>query len=156
MHVAYIKHTGMRPGAHLCVTHRASEQALSKLSKLSKFRPSARLGSVACMLGSACLVAHSGRSGSARFGRAADWAAWARFDYSPVWHRLKDKKSQAAAQIQKLTTIQRLAMKAICGCYRMTSTATMSLETELPFPRLHLQQKILKTTIHMQTLSANN
>ena len=79
MHVAHIKCAEMCPGAHLCVTHRASEQALSKLSKLSKFRPSARLGSVACMLSSACSVAHSGRSGSARFGQAADWAAWARF-----------------------------------------------------------------------------
>ena len=79
MHVAHIKHAEMCPEAHLCVTHRASEQAPSKPSKLSKFRPSTRLGSVACMLGSACSVAHSGRSGSAQFGRAADWAAWARF-----------------------------------------------------------------------------
>ena len=86
MHVAHIKRAGMRPGAHLCVTHRASEQAPSKPSKPSKFRPSARLGSVACMLGSACSVAHSGRSGSAQFSRAADWAAWARFDYSPGHH----------------------------------------------------------------------
>ena len=81
----------------------------------------------------------------------------ARTDYgASIWHRPKDKKSQAAAQTQKLTTIQRLAMKAICGCYRTTSTAAMSLETELPSPRLRLQQKILKTATRMQTLSANN
>ena len=67
MHVVHIKHAGMRPRAHLCVTHRASEQAPSKPSKPSKFRPSAWLGSVACMLGSACSVAHSGRLGSAQF-----------------------------------------------------------------------------------------
>src|SRR5436853_5964590 len=83
MHVAHIKRVGMRPRAHLCATYQASEQAPSKPSKLSKFRPSAWLGLVACMLGLACSVAHSGRLGLARFGRAADWAAWARFDYSP-------------------------------------------------------------------------
>ena len=81
----------------------------------------------------------------------------ARTDYgASIWHRLKDKKSQAAAQIQKLTTIQHLAMKAICECYRMTSIAAMSLETELPSPKLRLQHKILKAVTCMQTLSTNN
>ena len=84
MHVAHIKRAGMRPGAHLCVTHRASEQAPSKPSKPSKFRPSAWLGSVACMLSSACSVAHSGRSGSVCATKPSGSAEHTRFDYSPV------------------------------------------------------------------------
>jgi hypothetical protein len=43
----------------------------------------------------------------------------ARMDYGAiVWHRPKDDGSTAfTAQIRKLTTIQRIAMKAITGCY---------------------------------------
>ena len=56
-----------------------------------------------------------------------------RTDYAAViWHRPKGDGSVAgSAQARKLTIIQRLAMKAILGCYRTTPTAAMKIETGL-------------------------
>ena len=75
---------------HACSTYKAcrnvswSAFVCDILSKLSKFRPSAQLGSVACMLGSACSVVHPGHSGPAQFRWAAQSAAWAQFA-PPSW-----------------------------------------------------------------------
>src|SRR5437764_5552810 len=46
-------------------------------------------------------------------------------DYAAsIWHRPTDDGSMASsAQMRKLATVQRLAMKAILGCYKTTPTA---------------------------------
>jgi ribonuclease HI len=59
-------------------------------------------------------------------------------------------------QVRKLTTIQRLAMKAIIGCFRTTPTAALEIETGLQPTWLRLQSKVLCATTRMQTLSANH
>jgi hypothetical protein len=73
-----------------------------------------------------------------------------RMDYgATVWHR--PKYMAITTQIRKLTTIQRIAMKAITGCYRTTPTAALEIETDLPPPWLRLQTKILLAITRMQT-----
>jgi hypothetical protein len=42
-----------------------------------------------------------------------------------------DGSKTSTKQIGKLTTVQRLAVKTILGCYRTTSTAAMEIETGL-------------------------
>ena len=56
-----------------------------------------------------------------------------RTDYAAlVWHRPKSDQSMATnKQNRKLTKVQRLAMKAIPGCYKTTPTTSMELETGL-------------------------
>ena len=81
-----------------------------------------------------------------------------RIDYAAiVWHRPKDDGSTAGTmQMRKITTIQRLAMKAILGCYRTTATAAMEVETGLPPPWIRLQTKALLATTRMQSLSTRH
>lgn len=43
-------------------------------------------------------------------------------------------------------------MKAILGCFRTISTVVPEFETSLPPPHLHLQSKILRSYIRLQTL----
>jgi ribonuclease HI len=81
-----------------------------------------------------------------------------RTDYAAViWHRPKDDGSTANTnQIGKLTTIQRLAMKATLGCYRTTPTAAMEIETGLQPAWIRLQTKTLLATTRMQSLSTRH
>ena len=81
-----------------------------------------------------------------------------RTDYAAlIWHRPKDDGSTAnTEQVRKLTTIQRLAMKAILGCYRTTPTAAMEIETGLQPAWIRLQTKTLLATTRMQSLSARH
>lgn len=81
----------------------------------------------------------------------------ARTDYgASIWHHPTSDGRTATTQIQKLTTIQRLAMKAITGCYKTTPTAAMEIEAELQPPRIRLQTKVLQVVTRMQCLSANH
>ena len=79
----------------------------------------------------------------------------ARTDYAAVvWHRPKDGNTMATStQACKLDKIQRLAMKAITGCYKTTATAAMEIETGLQPSWLRLQTKTLQAITRMQTLS---
>ena len=81
-----------------------------------------------------------------------------RMDYGAiVWHRPKQDGSTAStAQVQKLTTVQRLAMKAITGCYRTTPTAAMEIEAELQPLWIRLQTKVLLAITRMRSLSATH
>jgi len=55
-----------------------------------------------------------------------------RTDYAAcIWHR-PSNKARYSAQIQTLTTIQRIAMKSIARCFRTTSTAARENEMGLP------------------------
>ena len=77
-----------------------------------------------------------------------------RIDYAAIiWHRPKQDGSTAGtAQVRKLSTVQRLAMRAILGCYTTTSTAAMEIETGLQPTWIHLQTKALLATTRMQCL----
>ena len=81
-----------------------------------------------------------------------------RIDYAAIiWHRPKDDGSTASTkQVGKLTTVQRLAMKAILGCYRTTPTAAMEIETGLQPAWIRLQTKTLLATTRMQSLSTRH
>src|SRR5436190_2278230 len=49
-----------------------------------------------------------------------------------IWHRPKDgNKMATSTQASKLNKIQRLAIKAITGCYKTTAMAAMEIETGL-------------------------
>jgi hypothetical protein len=81
----------------------------------------------------------------------------ARTDYAAcIWHRPKSNRTTLATQTQGLTTIQRLAMKAITGCYKTTPTAAMEIEAELEPPALHLQARVLKSVSRMRSLSTRH
>ena len=56
-----------------------------------------------------------------------------RIDYATIiWHRPKaDGTTAHSTQAQKFTTIQRIAMKTILGCYHTTPTAAMEIESAL-------------------------
>lgn len=58
--------------------------------------------------------------------------------------------------MQKLSTVQRLAMKAILGCYKTTPTVAMEAETDLQPPWIRLQCKALLAATRMQSLSAKH
>ena len=81
-----------------------------------------------------------------------------RIDYAAVvWHRpMEDGRTASTTQIGKLTTVQRLAMKAILGCYRTTPTAAMEIETGLQPAWIRLQTKTLLATTRMQSLSTRH
>ena len=78
-----------------------------------------------------------------------------RTDYAAVvWHRPRaDGATAGTTQVRKLTTVQRIAMKAVLGCYRTTPTAAMEIEADLQPTWLWLQTKVLLSTTRMQSLS---
>ena len=78
-----------------------------------------------------------------------------RTDYAAVvWHRPRaDGATAATTQVRKLTTVQRIAMKAVLDCYRTTLTAAMEIEADLQPTWLRLQSKVLLSTARMQSLS---
>ena len=76
-----------------------------------------------------------------------------RTDYAAcIWHR-PSNKARYSAQIRTLTTIQRIAMKSISGCFRTTPTAALENETGLPPAWIRLRSKVLQAITRMQTLS---
>jgi hypothetical protein len=80
-----------------------------------------------------------------------------RTDYAAsIWHRVGDRKAQSIHQITELTKTQRLAMRAITGCFRTTPTAALEYETGLPPAGLRLERKILQSLTRMQTLPENH
>jgi hypothetical protein len=52
----------------------------------------------------------------------------------------------------RMSTVQRIAMKAILGCYRTTPTAAMEIETGLAPAWIRLQAKVLLSGTGMQSL----
>ena len=75
-----------------------------------------------------------------------------RTDYAAsIWHRPGDKRGPRTAQVGKLTSVQRLAMRAITGCYKTTPTSALEVETGLPPAELRLRGKVLRTLTRMQT-----
>jgi ribonuclease HI len=81
-----------------------------------------------------------------------------RMDYAAsIWHRpLKYGKTHAPTQLSKFASAQRIAMKAIIGCFRTTPTPALEVETALSPAHIRLQSKILRTFTRMQTLVEGN
>ena len=81
-----------------------------------------------------------------------------RIDYAAsAWHRPdKSGKTKTTAQIRTLTTIQRIAMKAITGCYRTTPTAALEIEAGLQPAWIRLQEKVLRAVTRLQSLSVKH
>src|SRR5436309_5046238 len=78
-----------------------------------------------------------------------------RMDYAAaIWHRPTDDGSaESSIQTRKTSTIQRLAMKAMLGCFRTTPTAALKIESGIQSSWLRLQTKVLLAITRMQTLS---
>src|SRR5205814_9681490 len=60
------------------------------------------------------------------------------------------------AQLGKLESAQRTAMKAILGTFRTTSMPALEIESSLCPTHLRLQTKILKSLVRMQTYPSTN
>ena len=74
-----------------------------------------------------------------------------------IWHRPEDtRNSPAISQVKRLTSVQRLAMKTITGCFKTTSTAALQHETELLPIELELRKQITKYLTRIQTLPKNH
>jgi ribonuclease HI len=70
-----------------------------------------------------------------------------------IWHRPEDtRNSPATTQASNLTSVQRLAMKTITGCFKTTSTTALQHETELLPIELELRKQITKYLTRVQTL----
>jgi hypothetical protein len=81
-----------------------------------------------------------------------------RIDYATaIWHRPDIKgKTANSSQAKSLSTIQRIAMKAITGAYRTTPTEAMEIESGLLPPWLRLQSKALTAIIRMKSLATKH
>ena len=77
-------------------------------------------------------------------------------DYAAIiWYRPKaDGTTAYSTQARKFTTIQRIAMKTILGCYRTTPTAAMEIESG-PAPAW-IRPKVLSSFTRMQALNTNH
>src|SRR5438477_13201348 len=69
---------------------------------------------------------------------------------------LADGSAAHSAQTRQLSTIQRIAMKTVLGCYRTTPTAAMELKSGLPPPWICLQTKVLCSFTRMQSLAQSH
>jgi len=78
-----------------------------------------------------------------------------RLDYAAaIWHRPKmDGSTAASVQAHKLTTVQRIGMKATLGCYRTTPTVAMEIESGIMPAHLRLQTKVLGAVVRLHSLS---
>ena len=104
-------------------------------------------------------IAKSGWGAQYKYARQLFSAVIAsRMDYGAVvWRRPKhDGSTASTTQVQKLTTIQRLAMKAITGCYKTTPTASIEIEAELQPAWIRLQTKVLLAITRMRSLSTSH
>src|SRR5579859_4124618 len=76
---------------------------------------------------------------------------------APIWHRPEDtRNSPITSQISNLTTVQRIAMKTITGCFKTTSTVALQYKTELLPIELELRKQIMKYLTRIQTLPAKH
>ncbi len=77
-----------------------------------------------------------------------------RMDYASIIFHSPAKlgSSSPPPKLSKFISAQRIAMNAILGCYRTTSTAAMEIESGLLPSHLRLQSKILRTVTRMLTL----
>ena len=79
-----------------------------------------------------------------------------RTDYGAIiWHRPNDSL-QPSTQASKLDKVQRLAMRAILGCFRTTPTIAMEVESCLMPTWLRLQKKVLLSATRMKSLSIHH
>ena len=79
-----------------------------------------------------------------------------RIDYGAIiWHQPNDS-SQSSTQATKLDKVQRLAMRAILGCFRTTPTIAMEVESCLMPTWLRLQKKVLLSVLRMKALSTHH
>src|SRR5438045_1735387 len=76
-----------------------------------------------------------------------------RMDYATaIWHRPEDhRKAPTTWQINKLSSVQRQAMKTILGCFRTTPTIALEIETALLPTQLRLRCKALQSISRIQT-----
>ena len=81
-----------------------------------------------------------------------------RMDYAAmIWHRPRaDGSTASSTQVRRISTVQRIAMKAILGCYRTTPTAAMEIEAGLAPAWIRLQTKVLLSGTRMQSLSTRH
>jgi hypothetical protein len=74
-----------------------------------------------------------------------------------IWHMSKaDGSTASSIQVRRISTVQRIATKAILGCYRTTPTAAMKIEAGLAPAWIRLQAKALLSGTRMQSLSASS
>ena len=76
-----------------------------------------------------------------------------RMDYaSIIWHRPQDPKTEfSVTQTRRLSTVQRLIMTAMTGCFRTISTAALEIESDLLPTDLRLQKKVLNSALRLMT-----
>ena len=81
-----------------------------------------------------------------------------RMDYGAIiWHRpLANGSTAQSMQMKKFTTVQRIAMKTILGCFRTTATMAMTIESDLVPAWIRLQTKIQTSLTRMQALNSNH
>ena len=73
-----------------------------------------------------------------------------RLDYGAIiWYR---PQRNSSGSLSEVVTAQRMAMKAILGCFRTVPTAAMEIESALLPTHLRLQSKIVRTFIRFQAL----
>ena len=77
-----------------------------------------------------------------------------RLEYAAViWHRPRaDGSTEHTVQARKYTTVCRLGMKAILGCYRTTPTLAMEVDSGIPPAWLSLQTKALSSIARFKSL----
>jgi hypothetical protein len=101
-------------------------------------------------------IANSSRGAPYKYVRQLYQAVVApRLDYaSVIWNQPKaDRSASATAYNQKFTTVQRIAMTAILGCFHTAPNTAMEMESGLQPAWLRLQTKSLTSVTRMQSLS---
>jgi ribonuclease HI len=81
-----------------------------------------------------------------------------RIDYAAIiWYRpVRYGYPQRPAQLSKLESAQRTAMKAVLSTFRTTPTTALEVESGLMPPHLRLQSKILRSYTRFTTLPPSN
>jgi hypothetical protein len=79
----------------------------------------------------------------------------ARMDYGAViWYRpLANKEMQHTVMAKKFTTVQRIGMTAVLGCYRTTPTVALEVDSGIQPAWLRLQTKSLSAFTRFKSLS---
>jgi hypothetical protein len=77
-----------------------------------------------------------------------------RMDYGAiVWHRPDAKgQTQHSAAMRKFTTVQRIGMIGVLGCYRTTPTLALEIDSDLQPSWLRLQTKVLSSYTRFKSL----
>jgi len=81
-----------------------------------------------------------------------------RIDYAAIiWHRpVRYGYPHRPAQLSKLESAQRTAMKAVLSTFRTTPTTALEVESGLMRSHLHLQSRILRSYTRFATLPPSN